>query len=139
MKASSPAATQLTASPISAVAPADSTMPRPSAAPGSTRPAGIGRARVRVITASMSRSYHMLMAAAPPAPMAMQSTATRAITGWMAPGAIARPTAPVNTTSDITRGFSSASASASATGAAPCATAALAAGSLIGRRPRSRP
>ena len=131
MKASRPAATQLTASPIIATDPTESTMPRPSAAPGSTRPAGIGRARVRAITASMSRSYHMLMAADPPAPTAMQSTATAAITGWMAPGAMTRPTAPVKTTSDITRGLSSASASASATGAAPSATATLAAGSLI--------
>ena len=106
-------------------------MPRPSAALGSTRPAGTGRARVRVITASMSRSYHMLMAADPPAPMAMQSTATAAITGWMVPGAMMSPTAPVKTTRDITLGFSRAKVSPSATGAAPSATATLAAGSLI--------
>ena len=110
-------------------------MPRPRAAPGSIRPPGIGRSRVRVITASMSRSYHMLMAADPPAPTAMQITATAAITGWMVPGAMTRPTAPVKTTRDITRGFSSASASASAAGAALSAPAILAAGSLIAQGP----
>ena len=37
--------------------------------------------------ASMSRSNHMLMASEAPAPSAMHSTATAAISGWMWPGA----------------------------------------------------
>ncbi len=43
-------------------------------------PAGSGRLRVRSISASMSRSYHMLMAPAAPAATAMHSTATAAST-----------------------------------------------------------
>ena len=85
--------------------PTASTAPKPSASPGAIRPAGSGRVRVRAITASMSRSYHMLMAPEAPAPMAMHKTATAARNGWMWPGATASPTKPVNTTSDITRGF----------------------------------
>ena len=83
-------------------------MPKPSASPGAMRPRGIGRPAVRVITASMSASYHMLSAPAAPAPTAMHSSAVKPITGWMCPGAIIRPTSAVNTTSDITRGFISA-------------------------------
>ncbi len=83
-------------------------MPKPSAAPGSMRPAGIGRLRVRRITASMSRSYHMLIAPHAPAATAMHSTAVNASTGCRWPGATSRPISPVNTTSVITRGFSSA-------------------------------
>ena len=37
-------------------------MPKPSASPGTMRPAGKGRLAVRRMTASMSRSYHMLIA-----------------------------------------------------------------------------
>ena len=54
---------------------------------GATRPAGIGRFIVRVINASMSRSYHMLMAPEAPAPTAMHSTAMAARNGCSAPGA----------------------------------------------------
>ncbi len=61
--------------------------------------------RVRRITASMSRSYHMLIAPAAPAPTAMHSTATPASTGCRCPGASNKPTIPVNTTSDMTLGF----------------------------------
>ena len=83
-------------------------MPKASASPGCTRPAGIGRPAVRVITASMSASYHMLSAPAAPAPTAMQSSAKNASTGCRWPGATTSPTSAVNTTSDITRGFISA-------------------------------
>ena len=41
------------------------------------RPDGMARVRVRVMTASMSRSYHMLSAPAAPAPTAMASSATK--------------------------------------------------------------
>ncbi len=50
-------------------------MPKASASPRVTRPAGIGRCWVRVITASMSASYHMFSAPAAPAPTAMHSSA----------------------------------------------------------------
>ena len=63
---------------------------------------------MRVITASMSASYHMLSAPEAPAPTAMHSSAVKPITGWMCAGATTSPTSAVNTTSDITRGFSSA-------------------------------
>ena len=71
----------MTASPIMMTEPTASVTPKPSAAPGSMRPAGIGRLRVRRITASMSRSYHMLIAPHAPAPTAMHSTAVSASTG----------------------------------------------------------
>ena len=58
--------------------------------------------------ASMSASYHMLSAPAAPAPTAMQSSAVKPISGCNEPGATARPTSAVNITSDITRGFISA-------------------------------
>ena len=84
--------TQLTASPITRTEPTASTTPKPSASPGIIRPAGNGRPAVRRMIASMSRSYHMLMAPAAPAPIAMHSTATAARTGWRCPGATASPT-----------------------------------------------
>ncbi len=68
----------LSASPISSTAPTASTTPKPSASPGAMRPAGKGRLRVRAITASMSRSYHMLMAPDAPAATAMHRTAMTA-------------------------------------------------------------
>src|SRR4051794_6568596 len=67
----------------------------------------MGRVAVRFIRASMSRSYHMLMAPAAPAPSAMQSTAAMAKAGARWPGATISPTIPVSTTSEMTRGFSS--------------------------------
>ena len=51
--------------------PTASVIPNAKASPGRMRPAGTGRAAVRVITASMSASYHMLSAPAAPAPTAM--------------------------------------------------------------------
>jgi hypothetical protein len=80
-------------------------MPNPSASPGSILPAGNGRPAVRRITASISRSYHMLIAPDAPAPTAMHNTATAASTGCRSPGARNSPTKPVNTTSDMTLGF----------------------------------
>ena len=88
-----PAATALTARNISSTEAAARVMPNPSAAPGGIRPAGIGRLRVRRITASMSRSYHMLMAPQAPAPTAMHSTAVMPSTGLMPPGASSSPIA----------------------------------------------
>jgi hypothetical protein len=38
----------------------------------------------------------------------MHSSAVKAVSGWTCPGAATIPASPVNTTSDITRGFSSA-------------------------------
>ena len=73
-----------------------------------TRPAGIGRLAVRLMTASMSASYHMLRAPEPPAPIAMQRMAMTPTTGLMPPGASSRPMMAVKTTSDITRGLRSA-------------------------------
>ena len=66
-----------------------------------------GLSAVRAIKASMSASYHMLRAPAAPAPIRMHRIATAATQGWTVPGANVRPTNAVNTTSDITRGFSS--------------------------------
>src|SRR4051812_45814740 len=111
VSASSAAAAIFTARPITITEPAASTMPKPSASPGATRPAGIGRPLVRDITASMSRSYHMLMAPDAPAPTAMHRIAVSARTGCRCPGASSMPVRPVKTTSDITRGFRSATKS----------------------------
>src|SRR6185369_5017269 len=105
--ASSPAARRLTARAISPTEPMASTTPKPAASEGSMRPMGIGRPRVRLMIASMSRSYHMLMAPEAPAPTAMQSTATAASKGCRWPGAATMPAMPEKTTSDITRGFRS--------------------------------
>ncbi len=86
----------------------DSARPIPSASPGATRPPGSGRLRVRFITASMSASYHMFNAPEAPAPSAMNRIAANPSTGCKPTGATKRPTSAVNTTSDITRGFISA-------------------------------
>jgi hypothetical protein len=58
--------------------------------------------------ADMSASYHMFKAPEAPAPTAMARIAISAMTGSIAPGAVARPTKAVKTTSDMTRGFNSA-------------------------------
>ena len=72
------------------------------------RPRGIGRLAVRVILASMSPSSAMFSAPEAPAPTAMHSSEVKASTGWKWPGAITSPTSAVKITSDITRGFNSA-------------------------------
>jgi hypothetical protein len=45
---------------------------------------------------------------AAPAPTAMKIKATKAISGWISPGAATMPASAVKIASDITRGFSSA-------------------------------
>jgi hypothetical protein len=85
-----------------------STSPKASADSGSSRPAGIGRLRVRVISASMSASYHMLSAPDAPAPTAIARSEAKPISGCGGVGASNRPASAVNTTSDITRGLRSA-------------------------------
>ncbi|MCY1558686.1 hypothetical protein D9M68_956430 [compost metagenome] len=72
------------------------------------RPAGMGRLSVRLMIASISASYHMLRAPEAPAPMAMQTMAIMPTSGLMPTGATSIPTSAVNTTSDMTRGLSSA-------------------------------
>src|SRR3546814_20220682 len=68
----------------------------------------MGRPRVRVITASISRSYHMLIAPHAPAPTAIHRIAVTARAGWIVTGASSIPVSAVKTTSDITRGLRSA-------------------------------
>src|SRR5690242_12236451 len=102
------AAAALAARYISVTEAMERLTPKPKAAPGSTRPFGNGRSQVRAISASTSRSYHILIAPDAPAPTAMHSTPIIAITGCTGVGARNIPTSPVNTTSDITLGFSSA-------------------------------
>jgi len=108
VKASSEAASQSTKTPSVITERPDSTSPNASASPGRTRPAGIGRVAVRCISRSMSASYHMLSAPDAPAPMAMDRIAMTAVNGLTVTGAATRPTKAVKTTSDMTRGFSSA-------------------------------
>ncbi len=79
-----------------------------SASSPDTRPEGTGRPRVRRMTASMSASHHMLSAPEAPAPTAMKRIAAKPTIGWTGTGATRSPTSAVNTTSDMTRGFSSA-------------------------------
>ena len=108
VSASSAAATQLAISPRQSTEPSASTMPNERASSGLTNPRGTGRAAVRAIWASISASYHILSAPEAPAPAAMQISAAMASTGCIEPGAATRPTRPVNTTRNITRGFISA-------------------------------
>ena len=85
-----------------------SVRPKAAASGGVIRPRGIGRLTVRDIKASISASYHMFSAPDAPAPTAMQRIEVKAITGCTCTGAIISPTSAVKITSDITRGFSSA-------------------------------
>jgi len=68
----------------------------------------MGRFLVRAMPASISASYHMLIAADAPAPTASAKSAIAASAGLTGPGASIMPTKAVKTTSDITRGFISA-------------------------------
>src|SRR6056297_740761 len=86
----------------------ESPTPIARASPGVTRPDGTGRFAVRRMTASISASYHMLSAPEAPAPSAMKRIAEAETNGCIATGATSSPTSAVNTTSDITRGFMSA-------------------------------
>jgi len=101
-----PAESQLTASPMMQIDAIVTMTPKASALSGSITPIGIGRPRVRSMIASISRSYHMLIAPAPPVASAIARTATAASTGFIGVSAATRPASPVKTTSDITRGFS---------------------------------
>ena len=71
-------------------------------------PEGMGRDCVRFITRSISASYHMFSAPEAPPPSAMNRIAAKPTTGGTPTGATIRPTKAVNTTSDMTRGLSSA-------------------------------
>eukprot|EP00581_Thalassiosira_minuscula_P039420 CAMPEP_0184472994 /NCGR_PEP_ID=MMETSP0740-20130409/118411_1 /TAXON_ID=385413 /ORGANISM="Thalassiosira miniscula, Strain CCMP1093" /LENGTH=90 /DNA_ID=CAMNT_0026849797 /DNA_START=89 /DNA_END=361 /DNA_ORIENTATION=- len=86
-------------------------MPSVKASSFGTAPDGIGRVEVRVITASISASYHILIAPAAPDPSATAKIATVASTGLIpcpvTPVAATSPASAVNTTSIMMRGFSS--------------------------------
>ena len=105
VKASRLAASQFVASPNSKIDSADTTRPSVKASAGTINPAGIGRVLVRFITASISRSYHWLMAPDAPAPAAIAKSAMPNNNGCRLPGATYMPANPVNTTRLITRGF----------------------------------
>ena len=68
----------------------------------------IGAAYLVYVGASMLLARGRGNAPDAPAPTAMHSTAMAAITGFIGVSAQTRPVRPVNTTSDITRGFKSA-------------------------------
>src|SRR4051812_3702733 len=93
----------------------------------------MGRPRVRFILPSRSASYHMLSAAAAPAPSAMHRMAVKPSTGWIGVGAASSPHSPVNTTRLITRGLVSARKSRQSAGAAvESSAAAMESGGPIG-------
>src|SRR4051812_39350563 len=102
------AANQLVATPIRITEKKERPTPKWSAVWRSIRPAGSGRPAVRFISASRSASYHMLSAAAAPAPRAMHRIAVKARAGGSETGATRWPHRPVKTTSVITRGLVSA-------------------------------
>ena len=77
-----PADSQLTARPIMQIEAIVMMVQKASALDGEITPIGIGRARVRSMIASMSRSYHILMAPAPPVASAIASTATAPERRW---------------------------------------------------------
>jgi hypothetical protein len=78
---SSPADSQLTATPRRPTEKAARPMPKFSAAARSIRPAGSGRPAVRAILASMSASKYWFSAPQAPAPKARHSIAVKPITG----------------------------------------------------------
>src|SRR5262245_52980724 len=104
-KASSAAAVILAAKARTATALQARTRPNASASRRVTAPRGIGRLAVRVITASISASYHMLSTPAAPAPAAIARIAMKPKNGLRRLGAIINPTTAVNTASAITRGL----------------------------------
>src|SRR5271166_7133823 len=107
VSASSAADSPLTLTASAATDTIASRRPIASASSGGTTPLGMGRIAVRAILASMSASHHMLSAPQAPAPAAMADIALTNFSQSNGAGASAKPTAPVNTTSDITRGFKS--------------------------------
>jgi hypothetical protein len=84
------------------------TIPNDKASSDDILPVTIGLCCVRVIIESISLSYHILIAAAEPAPIVIQSIAVTPISECICPGASTNPQKLVNTTSDITLGFISA-------------------------------
>ncbi len=105
VKPRSPAASQLSAIPISITENSDSTTPSARASAPCTRPDGTGRLRVRFMAASISASNHMFSEAEPPAPTAMHRIATAVRNGCSGTPEQTRPVKAVNTTRLITRGF----------------------------------
>src|SRR5215468_8628609 len=105
VKASSAADRRLSARPRTATALQARTNPNASASDRETDPRGIGRPAVRLISASMSASYHMLSTPAEPPPTAIARIAISPRNGSGRAGAISSPTSAVKTASDITRGF----------------------------------
>ena len=81
--------------------------PKERASAGVMSPLGMGLFWVRVMTASISWSMAILMAAAPPDPAAMATTTMAAMRGWMSPGARRSPMSPEKTTKDMTPGLRS--------------------------------
>src|SRR5215510_738606 len=104
-KASSVAALRLAARARTVTALHARMSPNASASAREMTPRGIGRRAVRVITASISASYHMLNTPAAPPPAAIARIATNPRSGSGRVGAIINPTSAVNTASTITRGF----------------------------------
>src|SRR6266702_5419457 len=113
VKASNAAAAKFDTMASAAMEHIASDIPNISASRPDKRPLGIGRVAVRLITASMSASYHILRAPAAPAPAAMQRRTAQSVSGSNFLGAFISPVAAVNTTSDMTRGFINTAKSAS--------------------------
>ena len=68
-------------------------------------PVGIGLRQVLVINLSRSASYHIFSAPAAPAPMVTKKILINELFKGITVGAVNNPTAQVNITKDITRGF----------------------------------
>ena len=106
VSASRAAANRLTLIARAATDTTESRIPIASASSGGTTPRGIGRIAVRAILASMSASHHIFSAPQAPAPPAIAESVARSLIQSIGAGASAKPTAPVKTTSDMTRGLS---------------------------------
>ena len=106
VKASNEAERIFTSRPMIATERTDKNIPKCKASVGCMLPLGIGLFLVRVITKSISLSYHILIAPEAPEAIAMHRTAIIAITGCIVPGARYIPINPVNITRLITRGLS---------------------------------
>src|SRR5258707_9309008 len=104
-QANNAAAARFVANPRTATANPARTRPKTSASNPEILPRGIGRIAVRLMTASISASYHMLSTPAAPAPPAMARTAAKVASGSSRLGELLNPTSAVKTASIITRGF----------------------------------
>ena len=93
--ASNIAASQLLAKPIRTIDAIDKTIEKPKTSCGAIFPEEIGLFCVRVISASISRSYHILKAAAEPEPSAMLRMTTNTKNECVMCGARTVPTRPV--------------------------------------------